>query len=86
LEKDLEILVLRQQLSILQRKTNAPIKPNRVEKYTLSVLTVKLKTISTKPQANSRVWFAFFNLRPIYIGIIKLFIRKGLFNVRRKRV
>lgn len=48
LEKDLEILVLRQQLSILQRKTNAPIRPNRVEKITLSVLAVKLKTISTK--------------------------------------
>ncbi len=40
LEKDLEILperhqdgvVLRQQLSILQRKLNSPIKPNRVEK------------------------------------------------------
>jgi transposase InsO family protein len=48
LEKDLEILVLRQQLSILQRKTNASIRPNRVEKLTLSVLAVKLKTISSK--------------------------------------
>ncbi len=48
LEKDLEILVLRQQLSILQRKTSTPIRPNRVEKFALSVLTVKLKGISTK--------------------------------------
>jgi len=46
LEKDLEILVLRQQISILQRKTNFPIKPSRVEKLTLSVLTVKLKKIT----------------------------------------
>ena len=30
LEKDLEILILRQQLSILQRKLNSPIKPNRI--------------------------------------------------------
>lgn len=37
-EKDLEILILRQQLSILQRKHNSPIQPNRVEKITLAVL------------------------------------------------
>jgi len=34
LEKDLEILVLRQQISILQRKNNSPIRPSRVEKLT----------------------------------------------------
>ena len=45
-EKDLEILILRQQLSILQRKLNSPIKPNRVEKITLAVLTAALKRIS----------------------------------------
>jgi hypothetical protein len=48
LEKDLEILVLRQQLSILQRKTNSSIRPSRIEKLTLSVLTVKLKKITNK--------------------------------------
>ena len=46
LEKDLEILVLRQQLSILQRKLNHPIRPNRIEKLTLAVLTTKIKRIS----------------------------------------
>ena len=45
-EKDLEILVLRQQLAILQRKLNHPIRPNRVEKLTLAVLTTQLKRIS----------------------------------------
>jgi hypothetical protein len=45
-EKDLEILILRQQLSILQRKLSHPIKPNRVEKMTLAVLTTKIKRIS----------------------------------------
>ena len=44
--KDLEILILRQQLSILQRKHNSPIKPNRVEKITLAVLTARLKSIT----------------------------------------
>ena len=42
-EKDLEILVLRQQLSILQRKLNHPIKPSKIEKLTLAVLTNKFK-------------------------------------------
>ncbi|MCJ7703767.1 MAG: integrase core domain-containing protein [Anaerolineales bacterium] len=43
LEKDLEILILRQQLTILKRKLNSPIKPNRIEKMTLAVLTNKIK-------------------------------------------
>jgi len=42
-EKDLEILILRQQLSILQRKHKHPIKPSKVEKLTLSVLVTKFK-------------------------------------------
>ena len=42
-EKDLEILVLRQQLSILQRKLNHPIKPSKIEKLTLAVLTTRFK-------------------------------------------
>lgn len=42
-EKDLEILILRQQLSILQRKHKHPIKPSRVEKLTLGVLATKFK-------------------------------------------
>jgi hypothetical protein len=37
-EKDLEILVLRQQLAILKRKQGQPVKPNRAEKMILAVL------------------------------------------------
>ncbi len=47
-EKDLEILVLRHQLAILQRKCNQPVKPNRIEKMTLAVLTARLKQITHK--------------------------------------
>ena len=50
-EKDLEILVLRQQLSILQRKLNHPIKPSKMEKLTLAVLTTKFKQ-TTRQTAN----------------------------------
>ena len=42
-EKDLEILILRQQLSILQRKHKHPIKPSRIEKLPLGVLSTKFK-------------------------------------------
>ncbi len=48
-EKDLEILILRQQLAILQRKQDKSIKPNRAEKMTLAVLTVKLKELTHRP-------------------------------------
>ena len=48
-EKDLEILILRQQLNILQRKLDKPIKPNRAEKLTLAVLSANLKQQSNRP-------------------------------------
>ena len=46
-EKDLEILILRHQLDILDRKQAHPIKISKAEKLTLSVLTNKLKTVSS---------------------------------------
>lgn len=48
-EKDLEILVLRQQLAILQRKCHKPVKPNRAEKLTLAILAAKLKQATQRP-------------------------------------
>ena len=45
-EKDLEILILRQQLNILQRKRNQSVKPDRGDKLILSVLASSLKHIS----------------------------------------
>jgi hypothetical protein len=47
-EKDLEILILRHQLDILERRQKTPIKPNRAEKLTLAILTNKLKLISNR--------------------------------------
>ena len=47
-EKDLEILILRQQLSILHRKLDKPVRPNRAEKMTLAVLTAKLKRSTSR--------------------------------------
>jgi len=53
-EKDLEILVLRQQLAILQRKQEKPVKPNRAEKMVLAVLTAKLKEVTQRPAGHLR--------------------------------
>ncbi len=48
LEKDLEILILRQQLGILQRKLNTPQRIHRIEKLTLAMLTEKFKRTSQR--------------------------------------
>ena len=48
-DKDLEIIILRQQLAILQRKQNQTIRPNQAEKMTLAVLATKLKAITKCP-------------------------------------
>lgn len=48
-DKDLEILILRQQPGILQRQIDKPIKPNRAEKLTLAVLSANLKKQSNRP-------------------------------------
>ena len=43
-DKDLEILVLRYQLGIADRKLNRTIKPERIEQLTLAVLAARLKS------------------------------------------
>ena len=53
-EKDLEILVLRQQLAIMKRKQSQPIRANRVEKMTLALLTAKLKEATQRPTSRLR--------------------------------
>src|SRR4030042_518113 len=53
-EKDLEILILRQQLAILQRKQEKPVKTNRAEKMMLAILTAKLKAVTRGPTGQLR--------------------------------
>ena len=43
-EKDLEILILRQQLGIAERTLHKPVRVSRVERLTLAVLTTKLRS------------------------------------------
>jgi len=47
-EKDLEILVLRHQLAILERQQEKRVMPSRIEKLTLAVLAVRLKQIGKR--------------------------------------
>jgi hypothetical protein len=47
-QKDLEILTLRHQLDILERKHERKIKPNRAEKLFLAVLTARLKQVTNR--------------------------------------
>ncbi|MDX2465090.1 MAG: hypothetical protein QNK31_11350 [Porticoccus sp.] len=42
-DKDLEIMVLRYQLGIAERKMQKPVRANRTERMTLAVLAGKLK-------------------------------------------
>ena len=48
-EKDLEIIILRYQLDMAQRKLQTSLKPTRVEKLTLAVLVTKLRRGSRQP-------------------------------------
>ncbi len=57
-EKDLEILLLRHQLAILERKLDKPVKPNRAEKLTLVVLTAAIPVMaSSLITATFRLYF-----------------------------
>lgn len=47
-EKDLEILLLRHQLSILERKCYKPVRLTRAEKLTLAVLATRLKQTTNR--------------------------------------
>jgi hypothetical protein len=53
-EKDLEILVLRHQLDILERKQKRTIRPDRAEELILAVLTARLKQVTNHPADHLR--------------------------------
>jgi len=47
-EKDLEILLLRQQLSLVERQLNKPLRVSRIERLTLAVTASKLKSVTNR--------------------------------------
>ncbi len=48
-EKDLEILLLRRQLEIVDRARDKPLRVSRAEKLTLAVLAAQLKSVTGWP-------------------------------------
>ena len=59
-EKDLEILLLRRQLDIVDRARDKPLHVSRAEKLTLAVLTAQLKSVTGWPMKQfGRVWRIF---------------------------
>jgi putative transposase len=53
-EKDLELMILRYQLDMAERKLHKPVRPTRAEKMTLAVLVARLKGCSGRPARELR--------------------------------
>lgn len=65
-DKDLEILILRQQLGIMQRRRDKPVKPNRVEKLTLAVLTASLLKQTNQPASKFKQFIRIFQPETVF--------------------
>ncbi|MHB8628178.1 MAG: integrase core domain-containing protein [Aggregatilineales bacterium] len=59
-EKDLEILLLRQQLDIVERRLDKPVRLSKVEKLTVAVLAAKLKATTKQSTARLRAVICLF--------------------------
>jgi len=64
-DKDLEILILRYQLGIADRKLSRTIKPERIEKLTLAVLAVRLKSRTNRTTNQLRHSLRIFSPRTV---------------------
>lgn len=84
-EKDLEILILRHQLDILERKHKKPIRPTRVEKLTLAVLTYKFKHVANRTTNQLRGIIRIFQPETVLRWHRELVRRKWTRKLRHKR-
>ncbi len=83
-EKDLEILILRHQLDILERKQKQRIMPNRAEKLFLAVLTARLKTATNRPASQLRDVIRVFQPETVLRWHRELVRRKWTFKRKTK--
>jgi len=81
--KDLEILVLRQQLRVVQRTQVPAPRPSRWEKLTLAVLTTKLKAVATRAKYPWRPSLLLFTPETVLRWHRDLVRRKWTFRQRR---
>ena len=84
-DKDLEILVLRQQLGILQRQIDKPIKPNRAEKLTLAVLSANLKKQTNRPVKQFRSLIRIFQPETVF-GWHRALVRRKWTHAKKNKV
>jgi putative transposase len=79
-EKDLEILLLRQQLGIAERKLHKPVRASRVERLTLAVVTAKLKSSSNRSIGQLRHVIRIFQPETVLGWHRQLVRRKWTYN------
>ncbi len=65
LEKDLELLLLRQQIMMLERPLDKPVHPFRIEKLTLAIVVVKLRAITNCSTTGLRDNLRLFQLETV---------------------
>jgi putative transposase len=83
-DKDLEILVLRYQLGIADRKLNRTIKPNRIERLTLAVLVNRLKRETNHSTNQLRTTLRLFSPRTVFRWHNELVKRKWTYKHQNK--
>ena len=79
-DKDLEILLLRQQLGIAERKLHKPVRASRVERLTLAAVTTKLKSSSNRTIEQLRQIIRIFQPETVLGWHRQLVKRKWTYN------
>ncbi|UCC53006.1 MAG: hypothetical protein JSV68_03385 [Anaerolineaceae bacterium] len=65
-DKDLEIMVLRYQLGIAERKMQKPVRANRAERMTLAILAARLKKQTNRPASQFRQVIRLFQQETVF--------------------
>jgi hypothetical protein len=79
-DKTLEILVLRQQLAIAEQKLHKPVRASRVQRFTMALLTFKLKSSGTLTINQLRDVIRVFQLQTVLGWHRQLVKRKWTYN------
>ena len=83
-DKDLEVLVLRQQIRILERRVGKPLRPSRVEKLMLAVTTVHIKELAREGRKRLKDSILLFKPATVRKWHRELVERKWTFQQRTK--
>jgi len=84
-EKDLEILLLRRQLDIVDRARDKPLRVSRAEKLTLAVLAVHLKSVTGWPVEQISKVLRIFQPETVFKWHRELVRRKWTYQSHRQR-